>query len=106
MINLFHALAGFLVTILLGWLQAVPWIVRLLHGLLANLSAQSRLPGRAARGSDLNCNPVRHPSYRKPDPLIYDQYFLMSLGLAVTWDNPDIELRRGGVTVSSSYDSA
>lgn len=102
MINLFHALAGLLATILLGWLQAIPWIVRLLHGLLANLSAQSRLPGRAARGSDSNCNPVRHPSYRKPDPLIYDQYFLMSLGLAVTWDNPDIELRRGGVTVSSS----
>jgi hypothetical protein len=32
--------------------------------------------------------------YRRPDPLIYDQYYLQSLGLAVTWDNPDIELAR------------
>jgi hypothetical protein len=27
-----------------------------------------------------------------PDPMIYDQYYLMSQGLAVTWDNPDILL--------------
>jgi hypothetical protein len=100
--NLFQAIAGFLAAILLGWFQAILTIARLLQGQLANLLAQSRLPGRAAKGSDSNCNPIRHPSYRKPDPLIYDQYFLMSLGLAVTWDNPDIELRRGGVTVSSS----
>ena len=26
--------------------------------------------------------------YKRPDPLIYSQYFLMSKGLAVTWDNP------------------
>src|SRR5207237_1437355 len=30
--------------------------------------------------------------YRRPDPLIYDQYYLMAQGLAVTWDNPDIQL--------------
>jgi hypothetical protein len=30
--------------------------------------------------------------YKRPDPLIYDQYYLMAMGLAVTWDNPDIEL--------------
>jgi hypothetical protein len=30
--------------------------------------------------------------YKRPDPLIYSQYFLMSQGLAVTWDNPDIWL--------------
>lgn len=28
----------------------------------------------------------------RPDPMIYDQYYLMSQGLAVTWDNPDIQL--------------
>lgn len=28
--------------------------------------------------------------YKRPDPLIYSQYFLMARGLAVTWDNPDI----------------
>lgn len=30
--------------------------------------------------------------YRRPDPLLYAQYYLMDMGLAVTWDNPDIEL--------------
>lgn len=30
--------------------------------------------------------------YKKPDPLIYSQYFLMAQGLAFTWDNPDIRL--------------
>ena len=30
--------------------------------------------------------------YKRPDPLIYSQYFMMAQGLAVTWDNPDIWL--------------
>lgn len=30
--------------------------------------------------------------YKRPDPMIYSQYWLMTQGLAVTWDNPDIEL--------------
>jgi hypothetical protein len=39
---------------------------------------------------------------KRADPLIYDQYYLMSMGLAVTWDNPDVQLFRGGVLVSPS----
>ena len=31
-------------------------------------------------------------TYVRPDPMIYDQYYLMAHGLAVTWDNPDIQL--------------
>jgi len=30
--------------------------------------------------------------YKRPDPLIYSQYFLMAQGLGFTWDNPDIWL--------------
>jgi hypothetical protein len=30
--------------------------------------------------------------HKKPDPLIYSQYFLIIQGLAFTWDNPDITL--------------
>jgi hypothetical protein len=39
---------------------------------------------------------IRIPSdiYKRPDPLIYSQYFLMAQGLAVTWDNPDIWLEK------------
>jgi hypothetical protein len=53
---------------------------------------------------------IRIPSdvYKRPDPLIYSQQFLMSQGLAVTWDNPDIWLetvgpdgKRSGTTVPS-----
>ena len=42
--------------------------------------------------------------YRKPDPMIYDQYWLMSQGFAVTWDNPDIHLERPLGTRVSSHD--
>jgi hypothetical protein len=30
--------------------------------------------------------------YKRPDPMIYSQYYLMAHGFAVTWDNPDIWL--------------
>jgi hypothetical protein len=47
------------------------------------------------------CIPIPPDIHRRPDPLIYDQYYLMSQGLAVTWDNPDISLELSGVPVSS-----
>src|SRR5450631_1557225 len=31
-------------------------------------------------------------AYRQLDPLLYSQPYLQSLGLAVTWDNPDIQV--------------
>lgn len=37
----------------------------------------------------------------RPDPLIYSQSYLMTNGLAVTWDNPDIELFDQGVPMPS-----
>jgi len=47
----------------------------------------------------LPCLPLPPDIARKPDPLIYCQSYLQSLGLAVTWDNPDIQLRLGGSPV-------
>lgn len=41
-------------------------------------------------------------TYKRPDPMIYSQYYLMSKGIAVTWDNPDIQLFDGLTPVSSS----
>jgi hypothetical protein len=52
------------------------------------------------------CIPISHPNFKRPDPLIYDQYYLMSLGLAVSWQNPDITIYQGGVPVASAYDLA
>jgi hypothetical protein len=58
-----------------------------------------RAPGRG-RG-----RPVRQrvPStiYRRPDPMIYSQQYLMSQGLAVTWNNPDVHLEKDGTVVPS-----
>ena len=56
------------------------------------------------------CRPRRAPdepgtmavptwAYRRPDPLLYSQAYLSSLGLAVTWDNPDITVERAGMVV-------
>lgn len=40
--------------------------------------------------------------YKRPDPLLYSQFFLMKQGLAVTWDNPDIQIYDGLTPVNSS----
>ena len=48
------------------------------------------------------CLPIPDDVYRRPDPCIYAQYYLMSQGFAVTWDNPDIWLELNGVPVPSS----
>lgn len=40
---------------------------------------------------------------RRPDPCLYSQPYLMAKGLAVTWDNPDIQVTDlGGTPVPSS----
>src|SRR6184192_1603590 len=38
------------------------------------------------------CTKVPEPIKRKPDPCLYSQPYLRSLGLAVQWNNPDIWL--------------
>jgi hypothetical protein len=41
-------------------------------------------------------------TYKRPDPMIYSQFYLMSKGVAITWDNPDIGLfDSGGAAVPS-----
>jgi len=59
------------------------------------------LPGRQGKASPKDCVTISDPAMKRPDPLIYDQYYLMALGFAVTWDNPDIWLELGGVVVPS-----
>src|SRR6476620_11603867 len=48
------------------------------------------------------CQRIPADVYRRPDPMIYSQPYLTSLGLAVTWDNPDIHLEQNGVAIPSS----
>jgi hypothetical protein len=48
-----------------------------------------------AKGRSLGeCTPIKRPEFKRPDPLIYSQSYLMGLGVAVTWDNPDITLQK------------
>jgi hypothetical protein len=54
-----------------------------------------RPPSRA------DCQPVSRNLYRRPDPLIYSQAFLLANGLGVTWDNPDITIEQDGSQVDS-----
>ena len=58
------------------------------------------------RGRPLRCRPrcvvVPPAAYKRADPLIYSQQYLSEQGLAVTWNNPDIQLYENGVPVSSS----
>lgn len=78
-------------------------------GLKAIWSAICTILKRIARGE---CHPPRRPErtgccidlppdvYKRADPLIYAQYYLMGQGLAVTWDNPDIDIFDGTVLVT------
>jgi hypothetical protein len=67
-------------------------ILRAICRLLRRLFSLRHRP----RGGDGDCCIHLPDSYKRPDPLIYAQYYLMSMGLAVTWDNPDIELFEPG----------
>jgi hypothetical protein len=52
--------------------------------------------GKPAKGKP--CRPCP-PALKKPDPFLYSQTYLMSLGIPVTWDNPDIFIFDGSTPV-------
>lgn len=95
-------LAILLYVILLRWLRDILDFIR---GYLA-VARRGEYLRHVRRGRPLRCAPrcavIRPEVYRRPDPLIYSQQYLMEQGLAVTWNNPDIQLLENGVPVSSS----
>jgi hypothetical protein len=84
-----------------GWIDALRQLCARLREIVVRICRRRRLPGRLRKTPLSRCVPISDPAYKRPDPLIYDQYYLMSSGLAVTWDNPDIQVLRGGLAVSS-----
>lgn len=52
----------------------------------------------------MHCLPIPSGVYLRPDASIYSQRYLMSLGMAVTWDNPDVNLTDGLGNVVGSHD--
>jgi hypothetical protein len=93
---------------ILLYLVALRWLRELLALIRGNLDVSRR--GKhlrdVRRGRPLRCSPrcavIRPEVYKRPDPLIYSQQYLMEQGLAVTWNNPDIQLFENGAPVSSS----
>jgi hypothetical protein len=88
----------FLKTLLYGWIIALGDLWRLLCKVLKQWCARK---SRGKIPSRHRCVPIDDPAFVRPDPMIYDQYYLTDLGLAVTWDNPDIQLYLNGTAVSS-----
>ncbi len=76
-----------------------PAICDLLWGLFRRLR-DCRRRKTPPRSTDC-CIRLPNTSYKRADPLIYSQQYLMKQGLSVTWDNPDIQLFKGGVPVNS-----
>jgi hypothetical protein len=114
-------LAALLLVLLLGWWlhHLLPSFVLLYLLLLAMLGliAASRVLAavvsklcRKLAGDAKGRGSENHPpsrglvlpphTYKRPDPRIYSQTWLMARGLAVTWDNPDINLFDGVVPAS------
>jgi len=81
--------------------EIIAWLCR-----MCGLKRREKTLRHVRRGRPLRCAPrcavVRPDVYKRADPLIYSQAYLMEQGLAVTWDNPDVQLYEGGVPVSSS----
>lgn len=102
MIGFLRQLLRLIIDLLVGWIDAIWWLLRRLGSLFRPTPENEGREGREARISTEPCVPIRHPALQRPDPLIYSQQYFMDLGLAVTWDNPDIVLLKGGVPVSSS----
>ena len=96
-----RVLMAFLRLLAYGWAKALVDIWQNLCNIFTRWWARRQVPGRARKATDSKCIPINEPAFKHPDPLIYSQYDLMARGYAVTWDNPDIELRKGGAVVPS-----
>lgn len=86
-------------TITYHWVVDLAGILKRFLQTLRDLCAFLKEPHPVREGSDKDCLVVDNPSFHRPDPCIYSQEYLLKLGLAVTWDNPDIVVRKGGVLV-------
>ena len=82
-----------------GWVVAIITIIKQLIVAIKLHCQWEKLP-HPVRNGWANCLTTNHPSYHRADPCIYDQYYLQSLGLPVTWDNPDIDILLNGVPVN------
>jgi hypothetical protein len=87
--------------VLLGLLGGMRLAQGILRKLCRKAGADPKGSGSAGHPASRGIDVPPH-TYKRPDPMIYSQFYLMSKGLAVTWDNPDIQLFDGaGAAVPS-----
>jgi hypothetical protein len=70
---------------------------KILSDVLALLAYVFQFTLGKKKPSHPNC--VCPPALKRPDPFLYSQQYLLSLGLPVTWDNPDIYIYQGNTLV-------
>ena len=80
------------------WASFLAVLFLLLWSLWRLYQATQRRKQREGDGvrTDKCCLKVPPRVWKKPDPYLYSQSYLMRLGLEVTWDNPDIRIERLG----------
>jgi hypothetical protein len=86
-------------TIAYGWVLIIIEFIKRLIQTIKQFCAYLKLPHADQTDLDDKCAHFDHPALHQPDPCIYSQQYLLSLGLPVTWDNPDISLLLNGVVV-------
>jgi hypothetical protein len=87
-------------TLLYVWVLALLKLLRGAWSLLVLWLRRIEITEQDPRGTQLKgCTNIDNPAFHRPDPSIYSQQYLMALGLAVTWDNPDISILLNGVPV-------
>jgi hypothetical protein len=80
-------------------LLRLPQLIWLFIGYLRRVGLRCLKPRVKCR-TEINIPPEIR---KRADPMLYSQEWLMSMGMAVTWDNPDIQLFRNGLPVSSAF---
>lgn len=96
-----RAILGTLKAVTYGWLLALLVLVRSLVSLCRSRGRMTNDEEHERKRARTRCVPIDNPAYVRPDPLIYDQYYLMELGAAVTWENPDFAILKDGVEVQA-----
>jgi hypothetical protein len=80
---------------------ALPKWIKLVAALIVRLC---KLEWRSHGKQSIDCLPIPSGVYLRPDACIYSQQYLMSVGMAVTWDNPDVTLTDALNNVVGSHD--
>jgi hypothetical protein len=96
---LLRLLLEFLKILSYRWILDAIDIVKRAWEALKNFWKFHKLPHPVKEESKPGCDVINNPSFHRPDPCIYSQQYLLQLGLPVTWDNPDIVLKKGGIIV-------